>query len=450
MTKLFGPVFVVSIFFFLGLMHHLRSFSIVFVGLILLVISQTSIQQDLPISRELVDSFGTDTLTNASSDTIRIRISSVGDIMAHQTQLTAQKQEDGTYNFENNFQYMQALFGSVDIMIGNLETTFAGEEKGYSAYPQFNTPDALAAAIKKSGINLVATANNHTYDNGGEAMLRTLDVLHENKLESIGTQKSIDEKNYVIREVKGVKIGLASYTYESGKNEQGLKTINGLAVSKAHEPLLNSFDPYEPTADLKKMQEVVRKMKSDSAEFVVFVVHWGKEYMQEPSKSQLEVAHALNTAGVDVIFGSHPHVVQPIDFLVNDSTDHVTFVAYSMGNFISNQRYESVKNYNTEDGLFVGVEFIKLGNQSPQLHKVFYEPTWVNRYKKSEKYIFEVVPARLACKSLDAYNIFNAATESRVSASNRRTINLVELPLSSDSEKYFARYLISHKSELAE
>ena len=62
------------------------------------------------------------------------------------------------------------------------------------------------------------------------------------------------------------------------------------------------------------MQEVVRKMRTDSAEFVVFVVHWGKEYMQEPSKSQLEVANALNAAGVDVIFGSHPHVVQPIDF----------------------------------------------------------------------------------------------------------------------------------------
>jgi len=137
--------------------------------------------------------------------------------------------------------------------------------------------ERVISAIKNSGINLVATANNHTYDNGGEAMIRTLDVLHVQGLETIGTQKTVEEKNYVIREVKGVKIGFASYTYESGKNPEGLKTINGITVGKAFEPLLNSFDPYDSAEDLIKMKEVAAKMKADSAEFIVFVVHWGIE-----------------------------------------------------------------------------------------------------------------------------------------------------------------------------
>jgi poly-gamma-glutamate synthesis protein (capsule biosynthesis protein) len=191
-------------------------------------------------------------------------------------------------------------------------------------------------------------------------------------------------------------------------------------------------------------------MKADSAEFIVFVVHWGIEYKQKPSDNQILVAKALNEAGVDVIFGSHPHVVQPIDFIVNDSTQHMTFVAYSMGNFISNQRYESLQNYNTEDGLFVGVEIEKEGNGKPVLKQVFYEPTWVNRYKKGDKYYFEVVPARIANENKDAYNIFEEAIEKRVQASSARTVALIEDPLSAHSEVYFSRFLKSHKVSLAE
>ena len=431
-------------------MHYLRSTSFVAIGLLFFLVGKSNFNDLVVPAGTAVSQVRVDTIPNEEEEAVIIRISAVGDIMAHQTQLTAQKQKDGTYNFENNFQYMQTLFGSSDIMIGNLETTFAGEKKGYSAYPQFNTPDALADAIKISGINLVATANNHTYDNGGEAMLRTLDVLHQKGLETIGTQKTIEEKNYVIREVKGVKIGLASYTYESGKNEQGLKTINGLAVSKAYEPLLNSFDPYEPEADLMKMQEVARKMRADSAEIVVFVVHWGKEYKQVPSDNQVLVANALNEAGVDVIFGSHPHVVQPIDFIVNDFTQHMTFVAYSMGNFISNQRYESMKDYNTEDGLFVGVEIEKEVNGKATLKQVYYEPTWVNRYKKEGRYYFEVVPARLALENKGAYNIFDEVITKRVESSNARTVQLIEQPLTEKTSTYFERYLKSHKQLVTE
>lgn len=431
-------------------MHYLRGSSYLFVGALLFLLGSPFSKNDVGFISEGLSVVQHDSIPPAEDQKVVIRISSVGDIMAHQTQLTAQKQADGAYSFDNNFQYMKELFASSDVMIGNLETTFAGEKKGYSAYPRFNTPDALASALKNSGINLVATANNHTYDNGGEAMLRTLDILHGQELETFGTQKTVEEKNYIIRDVKGVKIGFASYTYESGKNPEGLKTINGITVGKAFEPLLNSFDPYDSAEDLVKMKEVAAKMKADGAEFIVFVVHWGLEYKQKPSDNQVLVAKALNEAGVDVILGSHPHVVQPIDFIVNDSSQHMTFVAYSMGNFISNQRYESMQNYNTEDGLYIGVEIEKEGKGKPVLKQVYYEPTWVNRYKKGDKYYFEVVPARIAIENKDAYNIFEEAIEKRVKASSARTIELIENPLSANSEVYFTRYLQSHKVSLAE
>lgn len=430
-------------------MQYLRGYSFLFVGALLFLVSSPLSKNDNVLNSSVSFVVQNKDIPSTTDEKIIIRISSVGDIMAHQTQLTAQKQSDGFYSFDNNFQYMKELFASSDVVIGNLETNFAGEKKGYSAYPRFNTPDALASAIKNSGINLVATANNHTFDNGGEAMIRTLDILHGQGLETFGTQKTIEEKNYVIREVKGVKIGFASFTYESGKNPEGLKTVNGITVGKAYESLLNSFDPYDSEDDLVKMKVLVDAMKADNAEFIVFVLHWGVEYKQRPSANQILVAKALNEAGVDIIFGSHPHVIQPIDFIVNDSTKHMTFVSYSMGNFISNQRYESTKNYNTEDGLFVGVEIEKDGDNKPTIKQVYYEPTWVNRYKKGDKYYFEVVPARIAKDNKDAYNIFEDAVEKRVKASSERTIELIENPLSTNSEIFFSRYLKSHKVSYA-
>jgi poly-gamma-glutamate capsule biosynthesis protein CapA/YwtB (metallophosphatase superfamily) len=381
-------------------------------------------------------------------DTLRFTISSVGDIMAHQTQLTAQKQADGTYSFTNNFYPMKALLSYADISIGNLETTFAGEKKGYSAYPRFNTPDALADAIKYSGINLVVTTNNHAYDYGGAALIRTLEILEDRKLEYVGTRKKSTDKNYVVRKVNGIYVGITAYTYESGKKDS-LKTINGLVVSKEYQDLLNSYDPINPKPDLEDMQEVINNMRKDSAEFIVFVMHWGDEYKKYPNSSQVFMANQLNAMGVDLIFGSHPHVVQPVDFITHDSTGHQTFVAYSMGNFISNQRYESMQNYATEDGLFIGAEIIKAPNQKPKIHHVFYEPTWVNRYQESGKYFFEVIPANAYLAEKDSFPLKDEQWK-RMENSTKRTTDLVETPMNAAHINYFEKYLRTFTPKMVE
>ncbi len=365
-----------------------------------------------------------DNAASQSADTAYATISSVGDIMVHQTQLNAQLSSANTYDFNNNFDAMRPLLKTPAITIANLETVFGGPSLGFMAYPRFNTPDELANAIDSAGVNLVTTTNNHCYDQGNSALLRTLDVLKENGLESVGTRKKSTDKNYVIREVNGIRIGITAYTYESGKKDS-LKTINGLVVPKNYAHCINSFDPYSPQNDLPRIKGTIDNMRADSADVIVFIMHWGKEYEPLPNEVQLFMTKHLNAYGVDVIFGSHPHVVQPFDLVRNDSTGNETFVAYSMGNFISNQRYETMQNYATEDGLFVGVEFIKPPQAEVQLKSVFFEPTWVNRAQSGNRYQYEILPVHEYLERRDSIDLTSHQWK-RIEQSKKRTNRTIQ------------------------
>lgn len=373
-------------------------------------------------------------------DSVEINLGFVGDIMAHQTQLTAQLQSDGSYDFTNNFRAMAPLFGRNDLMIANLETTFAGEKAGYSAYPLFNTPDALATAMYGAGINIAATANNHMFDKGGPALLRTVQVLRAQGMAVIGSRVDSQEARYLIREVKGVRIGLTAFTYESGGFD-GFRYINGQRVPRAYEPFLNSFDPRFLDEAFNRIEAVLAAMRVEGVDWIVFVVHWGEEYQLLPNAYQREMAERLHALGVDAVIGHHPHVVQPIDVLYDSVRTHTTFVAYSLGNFISNQRYESLQNYHTEDGLFVQLRLVKYANDSLVFRAVHYEPTWVHRYKAEERYWFEVLPAAEVLGDTSAPGRYDAAVLQRISASYARTRSKVETPLDPARQAWVDRYL---------
>ena len=375
-----------------------------------------------------------DTIIN-TPDTVFLRICSVGDVMVHETQLKAQYQLDSTYSFDNNFKYFTSLFKEYDVAIANLETTFTGAKRKYSAYPRFNSPDELASSLKNAGINLVSTANNHCYDFLGDGLFRTIKVLQNQGLDHVGTRLDTTENAYLIREVKGVKIGFTSFTYESGVN-----SINGIAIRDQEIPLINSFSISDYSDDLNFIVELYNEMKKNGSELEIMIIHWGDEYQSSPNKFQKAFSAELQKIGFEIVFGSHPHVVQPIDFLYADTTNQLTFVAYSMGNFISNQRYESNKNYRTEDGLFVGVEFFKT-KDSIGLHKICYEPTWVNRFKDGIKYQYEVVPANLAFQQRDSFNCSSNEVYQRLTNSRTRTMNLIEKPIDVSKNYFFDKYL---------
>lgn len=329
-----------------------------------------------------------------------IELLCVGDIMAHGTQIKAQYDSaTGEYDFNNNYKYVKPYIEKADVAMCNLETTFGGEP--YRGYPVFSAPDSLADAIKNAGFDIVFTSNNHMMDTGMKGVKRTLRVLRDKGFDVSGSRLSEEEPRFFIRNVKGVKVGFIGYTYET-PSPDGNVYINSIKVPYEEAELINSFSNERINADLKEMKDSVTAAKKAGADIIVMYLHWGEEYQVNPNRNQKMVAEYLvdNTA-TDIIFASHPHVLQPIDMVKSADGKKTVPVFYSMGNFISNQRVESLgeRFSNTETGCLAILE-VKVKSKTVNGEKTYTiesidnktVPTWVNRYKSGGKTIYDVVP----------------------------------------------------------
>ncbi len=341
-------------------------------------------------------------------ETAELTISAVGDIMVHSPQLNAQYDpESNAYDFSDNFKYITPHMGPSDLVLGNLETVLAGEEQGFTGFPLFNSPDALAEALKDAGFQVLSTANNHSIDRGEQGLKRTLDVIEDHGMEAIGTRKTTDENSYLIKEVEGVHIGLSAYTYETPRHN-GQRTINGIPMSEEVGQLLDSFNPNELDKDMTKMVERVKEMQEEGAELIVFFMHWGQEYQRYPDVFQEKIAKELVENGVDIIFGSHPHVIQPVDEIRTDSGKR-GIVINSMGNFISNQRSEYLNSPYTEDGIIFHVDVLRENDKSISVEAVRYTPTWVHRFQANGGLNYHILPLPHALENKDKYGLENPA-----------------------------------------
>ena len=360
-----------------------------------------------PAFQELLEETPSVTEDKQKEEPITLQITAVGDIMVHGPQLKAQWNEQAkTHDFHNNFQFVKAYIQQADLALCNLETTFGGKERGYSSFPLFNSPDTLADALREAGFHGASTANNHTLDTGLAGVLRTLDVLEEKEIAAFGTRRNTSESSFQILEHKGIKIGLTAYTYETPPWGE-FKTLNAIKIPKGAEALIDSFGYQALTKELEKLKERIQQMKAEGAELVIFYLHWGNEYEQEPNPVQRQIAQYLAEEGADIIFGSHPHVLQPMELI--QTAEKETLVVYSMGNFLSNQRYEILKNRHTEDGIIVNVLLRKDRQNAPlKIEGVTYIPTWIHRYRKGQKLVFEILPLPAALEKPDAYNLTTA------------------------------------------
>ncbi len=358
---------------------------------------------------------------------IDINIGAVGDIMVHGPQIRAQyDQATNTYNFHNNFELIEPYLADMDLAIANLETTLAGEEAGYSGYPRFNSPDAIADALKDAGFHVISTANNHIMDRGKEGFIRTIEVLNSRGLDVIGSRKNIPEENFIIKDIKGVNVGLTAYTYETPMFS-GRKTINGIVVPEDVEDLINTFSYEKLDEDLHKLEATVNKMKEAGAQLIVFCMHWGEEYQREPTPHQRYIANKLGGFGVDIILGSHPHVVQPIELQEIKGREAKIVVVYSLGNFLSNQRYEILNNRYTEDGIIVKIRIQKnLKEKALAIDQVSVIPTWVYRYFKQGKTMYEILPIMDALNRKEYYNLEDPQTLWRIKNSKENTLELID------------------------
>jgi len=318
-------------------------------------------------------------------------ISAVGDIMVHESQWLSQAISPGTYDFKDNFTLVEEIFTSDDLSIANLETTI-NENRPISTYPRFNSPDALLDAMRYAGFDLISTANNHSMDTGMDGINSTIDELEERNLQYFGTHKDPEAKKYVLKTLNGMKIGLASFsTAYIHKNSVVINNIDSNGMEKH----VNYMDLTNTENAFNKLKIEIDSMKQEGAEFIILYLHWGNEYEKNANTYQKNLAQMLIDEGVGLILGSHPHMVQEMEFLSATGNDHEGLVVYSMGNFLSNQRNEILNMTGTEDGVISRVILKRNPENAIVIKEAQFIPTWINRTQYGEVFRYEIVPIGL-------------------------------------------------------
>lgn len=326
---------------------------------------------------------------------------STGDILMHGKVINSGKQDDGSYNFDSIFQYVKSYAQAADFSVANLETTLCGTDNGYAyaGNPKFNCPDAIVDSLKGAGFDMLLTANNHADDTSLVGYKRTLNVVREKGLDTLGTYLSADEQKWTIEEVNGIKIGMVCYTYSDGFSQNGYPLLNYNEVGE--NGILNYFTYDKLSEFYTQLQGYLDEMKAAGAEATVVYLHWGEEYKwktgEGPNANQTAMAQKLCDMGVDVIVGGHPHVVQPVDLLQSGTdAEHKTIVLYSMGNAVSNQRKEEMQQSeptgHTEDGVLFCVTFAKYSDGSVFVDSAELIPTWVNMHANSGATEYNILP----------------------------------------------------------
>ncbi|MCX6333961.1 MAG: CapA family protein [Bacteroidia bacterium] len=295
----------------------------------------------------------------------KISLLFMGDIMGHDSQIwAAENISTHTWNYDDVFSYIKPLISDADMAIANLEVTLAGPP--YKGYPQFSSPAALGVACKSAGIDCLVTANNHSADRGKTGITGTIFRLDSIGMPHTGTfsdRDSRDKLQPLILTKNSISVALLNYTYAT----------NGISVPAP--VIVNMLDKNLIAADILK----AKKLKPD---LIVLFLHWGTEYDTVPSTGQTAIAEYFLSTGVDIVIGSHPHVLQKMVWYNDGSPFQGKAIVYSLGNFISNQRKPK-----TDGGSMVRMEFVKSSGSIKMISAGFYL-TWVYTpvFKYSQKF----------------------------------------------------------------
>lgn len=336
-----------------------------------------------------------------------LKVVFAGDLMGHGPQIKAAQQSDGSYDYAPCFRFVKDYVESADLAILNLEVTLAGEP--YTGYPQFSSPDALAAAARDAGFDIMTTANNHCMDRGRAGLERTLRRLDMMGIPHLGTYRDSAERaeeHPLIVERNGVRLALLCYTYGT----------NGIEVQKPN--VVNFIDTLAMARDLR----VAREKKAD---FVITLIHWGIEYATKANAEQERTARWLLDHGCDAVIGGHPHVVQNFTLDANPSNDRFPeLVVYSMGNLVSNQR-----DVNCDGGIMVELDLQKTFFDT-RVVDCHYMPYWVHRGTFDGLYQYYIVPSTDAVEHPESYQLSGDQLQAlrRFSDNTRSRLDSCALP----------------------
>lgn len=294
--------------------------------------------------------------------------------MCHSPQMDYSRTGKDSFNFKPAFREVKMFLSSSDITIGNLETTIAGKENRYSGYPLFNSPDEYLDALKDAGFDILLTANNHSIDRGKKGIIRTIEKIHSLGMSSIGTFTSQHDRDSIrVFEINGIKISLLAYTYG----------LNGNYISKNEKFLVNLIDTNLIKSD-------ITNARGKNADVVLVYFHFGEEYQRKPNAYQKEIVKCAINSGADLIIGSHPHVIQPIENFTSEKNKiGEGIIAYSLGNFFSNQRWRY-----SDAGVILNISLRKnFSNGQVLLSNVSVLPTWIFKGKLEDKNEFVILQA---------------------------------------------------------
>lgn len=326
----------------------------------------------------------------------------IGDAMQHQAQLDRAKElGQGEYDYTDCFSLINETIKDADYAVCNLEVPLGGPPS-YSGYPCFSAPDSYAQALADAGFDLMLTANNHCLDRGDKAMRRTLDILDEIGVDHTGTFHDFADRDSLaplIKEINGFKIAFLNYTY--GTN--GIVPKDGAEISYI---------------DKDKIRKEIELSRTKGAELVVVAMHWGIEYVLIENKVQRDLADFLIDCGADMIIGSHPHVIQPMEVVKNFREDKDVLVVYSLGNFISN-----MKTADTRGGAMVWAKIVRDETGKARFKRAEYDIFF--SAKPEGNHNFRVIPSwkekEIPSSQMDHWNIFKRGA---LKIFNERNINV--------------------------
>ena len=289
------------------------------------------------------------------------RILCGGDVLPHiNFDNYARNYGDGYYDYDRFFEKIADFGNRADLFMVNCEfTTNPNFEP--SGYPQFNSKRSIFKSLAGAGVDVITTANNHCLDTGLEGLDYTIAAINYYGMDSVGTH--LLEREYLIKDINGIKVGILAYAEQ----------LNGL------EYLLDTEDKKDKVnmIDRDIIKADIREIEKEGAEFIIIYPHWGVEYSSYPERYQIDLARDMIDWGADMVIGNHPHVIQPREEYITDD-GRKGMIYYSLGNLISNQSHISMEgDYRTEQGLLVDTIIYKdARDKKAKILNCSYRTTW--------------------------------------------------------------------------
>lgn len=390
-----------------------RVIGLIFTILIVICLVANIVNKDQSKEKK-IENKKIENITPPEEEHSTIKLLMVGDNLIHD-KIYNSAYQDGKYDFTKFYSDIKTIASSYDLAYYNQETILGGSEIGVSSYPSFNSPYEVGDAMLDAGFNIVSLATNHTLDRGEKAIINSKNYWNnKEQVLASGSYTSYEEKEkLIIKEKNNIKYTMLNYTYGT----------NGISIPENKEYLVNIWPvtSTNPNNDIK-YQNYKEQVKNDilkvrnEVDLLIVAMHWGIEYETEPNSYQKDMAMYLSSLGVDIIIGTHPHVIQPIEWIDK------TLVIYSLGNFFS---AHEVINLDNRVGLMSSIDIIKEDNK---IKLTNLQNELLYTYYHSNYQDLKVVPYRnMNNEYLENYeNIFNKYNNIVKKIDNNIKIGVIE------------------------